>query len=170
MTPPSLRWRSMTPMDLDGVVEIAHMSFPDHFEDRGCFENRLETFSTGCFVLGDDDRSVFGYLVSYPWKGASAPPLNSRIESLPANADRLYLHDLALHPDVRGSGWTRPMVEQLALTAHSDGWPILALVAVNRATAFWEGLGFHVVKDPEVQARLISYGPDARYMVRDLQA
>lgn len=160
----------MTAEDLDGVVEIAHLSFPDHFEDRGCFENRLEAFAAGCFVLGDDDGVVSGYLVAYPWKGATAPPLNSRIEHLPVDADRLYLHDLALHPHARGGGWTRPMVELLAQQAGMDGWPILALVAVNQATAFWEGLGFHVVDEPEVQARLVSYGPDARYMIRGLQA
>lgn len=169
MMSPGLRWRPMTAMDLDGVVEIARLSFPDHFEDRGCFENRLERFEAGCFVLGSDDGAVLGYLVAYPWKGETAPSLNSRIDRLPADADRLYLHDLALHPDVRGGGWTRPMVERLARQGRADGWPVLALVAVNRATAFWEGLGFSVVDEPQVQARLSSYGPDARYMVRALR-
>jgi len=170
MTSQSLQWRPMTAGDLDGVVEIAHLSFPDHVEDRSCFENRLETFAEGCFVLGCEKDRIHGYLVAYPWKGESAPSLNSRIERLPDEADRLYLHDLALHPQARGAGWTRPMVEQLVRQARTGGWPILALVAVNQATAFWEGLGFSVVDDQQVQARLASYGPDARYMVWHLHA
>lgn len=158
----------MTATDIDGVVTVARLSFPDHFESRACFENRLELHPAGSFVLADPDGAVLGYLFAYPWKGESAPALNTLIEALPADADRIYLHDLALHPDTRGGGFTRPIVERLAEQARADGWPMIALVAVNDAADFWARLGFEAIDSPAIRAKLESYGPDARYMVRHL--
>lgn len=158
----------MTAADIDGVVEVARLSFPDHFEGRDCFENRLTLYPSGCFSLADPDGAVRGYLFAYPWRGESAPALNTVIAALPSDADRLYLHDLALHPEARGGGWTRPMVEQLAARAGAEGWPMVALVAVNDAAGFWGRLGFDVVDSPAIRAKLLSYGPDARYMTRAL--
>ena len=43
----------MRPTDIDAVVEVARLSFPDHFEDRACFQNRLALYPRGCFVLAD---------------------------------------------------------------------------------------------------------------------
>lgn len=163
----TLAWRPMTEADLDGVAAVAAVGFPDHFEGRDCFENRLALNPSGCFVLAGEG-GVKGYLVAYPWTFGSAPPLNTLIEALPAEADVFYLHDLALDPDVRGGGWSRPIVEQLAVEAGAAGWPAVALVAVNDAAPFWERHGFAVSDAPGMEAKLASYGPDARYMVREL--
>jgi GNAT superfamily N-acetyltransferase len=165
---PRLSWRPMTAADLDAVAQIAAVGFPDHFEGRDCFENRLALNPSGCFVLADEDGPPKGYLVAYPWRAGAAPALNTRIDSLPADADVIYLHDLALHPVARGQGWSRPIVERLAGEARAAGWPALALVAVNDAAPFWERLGFRIVEAPGMAAKLASYGLDARYMVRPL--
>ena len=154
--------------DVDAVAEIAALSFPDHFESRECFENRLALNPEGCFVLADEGGAPKGYMVAYPWRSGSAPALNTLVEAIPADADVMYLHDLALHPDARGGGWTTPIIEALARTAKAAGWPALALVAVNDAAPFWEGRGFRVVETPELAAKLAGYGPDARYMTRSL--
>ena len=111
----TLTWRPMTPDDLDGVVAVAQLSFPDHPEERACFANRLE-----------------------------------------------------LHPDTRGGGHTRPVVERLAEQAKAAGWPAVALVAVNDASSFWARNGFEVQNPPGMAEKLASYGDDARYMVRPL--
>ena len=161
-------WRPMLAGDLDGVVRVARLSFPDHFEDRACFAERFALYPQGCFVLDADDGQVAGYLIAYPWLQGSAPPLNTTIGSLPAGADVLYLHDLALHPDARGQGATAAIVERLADQARRDNWPRIALVAVNDATAFWQRMGFGIVEDPALAAKLASYGTDARYMIRAL--
>ena len=57
----------------DAVVEVARLSFPDHFEDRACFENRLALYPRGCFVLEEGDGAARGYLIAYPWRADSAP-------------------------------------------------------------------------------------------------
>ena len=163
-----LTWRPMTAADLDAVTEIAAIGFPDHFEGRECFENRLALNPAGCFVLSGEDGGPKGYLVAYPWRADDAPALNTLVEAIPDDATVTYLHDLALHPDARGQGRSRPIVERLAAGAKAAGWPALALVAVNDAAPFWEGLGFTAVETPEMAAKLASYGPDARYMLRRL--
>lgn len=170
LSPDGLSWRAMTAADLDAVADIAAIGFPDHFEGRDCFENRLALNPSGCFVLADAKGEARGYLVAYPWRTHAAPALNTLIEAIPADASVMYLHDLALHPDVRGGGWSREIVERLADQARDDGWPALALVAVNDAAPFWERRGFAVVDSPAMAAQLASYGPDARYMTRDLTA
>ena len=156
----------MIPADLDAVAAIAVLGFPDHFEGRDCFENRLALYPRGCFVLAAPDGPPRGYLIAYPWQADAAPMLNTRIEALPADAAVLYLHDLAIHPDARGGGRTGAIVETLVDQAHADGWPAIALVAVNDAAGFWERHGFAPRNAPGMADKLASYGPDARYMVR----
>jgi GNAT superfamily N-acetyltransferase len=165
---PDLTWRPMRPTDIDAVVETARLSFPDHFEDRACFQNRLALYPRGCFVLADGEAAAKGYLIAYPWRADSAPPLNTVIEGLPAEPALIYLHDLALHPQVRGGGVTGAVVERLAEQAAGDGWPAIALVAVNDAVNFWCRRGFAEHAAPGMAAKLASYGADARYMIRRL--
>jgi len=160
-------WRPMRPGDIDAVVEIARLSFPDHPEDRACFENRLALYPRGCFVLAGAGPAQ-GYLIAYPWRADAAPALNSLVEGLPADAELIYLHDLALHPEARGGGTAGAIVERLAAQAAGDGWPAVALVAVNDAAAFWARRGFEVCDPPGMADKLASYGPGARYMVRSL--
>lgn len=163
-----LEWRGMTAADLDAVTDLAAIGFPDHFEGRDCFENRLALNPSGCFVLSDAGGEPRGYLVAYPWCPEAAPALNTVIEAIPADATVLYLHDLALHPDVRGGGWSDIIIERLADQARAAGWPRLALVAVNDAAGFWARQGFVVVDSPAIKAKLAGYGRDARYMIRPL--
>ena len=164
-----LGWRPMREGDLDRVAEIAMLAFPDHFEGRSVFANRLELYPRGSFVLTAGSEPPLGYLVAYPWRPNAAPQLNTLIDAIPDEAGVVYLHDLALHPDVRGGGHTAAIVERLAGQAKADGWPALALVAVNDAAGFWTKRGFEDVSPPGMAGKLASYGPDARYMVRPLQ-
>lgn len=165
-----LEWRAMTTADLDAVAALAVVGFPDHFEGRDCFANRLALNPTGCFVLAGTDSGPRGYLIAYPWAADAAPALNTVVEAIPDDASVIYLHDLTLDPAVRGGGWSRPIVERLAQDARAAGWPALALVAVNAAAPFWERQGFRVVDPPGMADKLAGYGLDARYMVRPLLA
>lgn len=164
---PGLIWRLMTPEDLAGVCAVAGVAFPDHFEDRDCFADRLALHPEGCCVL-TDGREVFGYVIAYPSRRGSIPPLNSRMAARYVDADVLYLHDLALRPEARGGGHARTAIETLIEQAKGDGWPAVALVAVNDAEPFWARHGFTVDPSPALRAALTGYGPDARYMVRPL--
>ncbi|PNU06389.1 GNAT family N-acetyltransferase [Novosphingobium guangzhouense] len=165
-----LQWRAMRASDIDGVVDVARASFPDHFEARACFEERLALFAQGCSVLADPaDEAVRGYLIAYPWPLGAIPPLDSLLGSVPQARTAYYLHDLALHPDVRGQGHASPAVRQLFAVLRGLGGDEVALVSVNDTAAFWQGQGFAAVPpDAALQRKLASYGPDARYMRRAL--
>ena len=163
-----LAWRPMKMADLEGVVAVAAEAFPDHFEDRVCFAERLTLYPQGCRALAEPDGSVRGYVFAYPWRADSAPALNSLIGAIPADAAVLYLHDLALSRAARGGGHGRSGVETVIDLAREGDWPAIALVAVNDAAAFWARHGFAVADPPGMTAKLASYGPDARYMVRRL--
>ncbi|WGM32759.1 GNAT family N-acetyltransferase [Brevundimonas sp. NIBR11] len=158
-------WRPMTEADLDRVAEIAVIGFPNHFEGRPMFANRLALNPQGCFVL-ESGAGLEGYIVAYPWRAEAAPTLNTLIETIPAGAGVMYLHDLALTPAVRGQGWSKPAVQAVVDLAKTGDWATIALVAVNDAVDFWRGHGFEVRETPEMAAKLTSYGSDARYMTR----
>lgn len=158
----------MRESDLDGVAVLASIAFPGHFEEQACFAERLALFPDGCFVLAARDE-IMGYLIAYPWVPGAIPPLNSLLGCLPVTAEAVYLHDLALHPDARGHGVVRPMIERLAGTLGALGTRQIALVAVNDSVPFWQKMGFAPVRDdPSLTAKLQSYGGDATYMTRPL--
>lgn len=156
----------MTEADLDAVAALAVIAFPDHFEGRPCFANRLALYPAGCFVRARDHESPLGYLIAYPWLADDAPALNILLDALPAEPAVMYLHDLALHPDARGAGHAATIIAHLAEEAGAAGWPAIALIAVNNAAAFWQRHEFKVRETPALRQKLASYGPDARYMVR----
>lgn len=161
-------WRPMRADDVDGVVAVAAAAFPDHFEARACFEERVTLFPQGCYALADGD-AVKGYLIAYPWPNGAIPPLNSLLDAIPKERDTIYLHDLALHPDVRGQGHARPIVERLIADARALGAERVTLVSVNDSVPFWQSMGFDpVTGDVAIQRKLESYGEDASYMMRGI--
>lgn len=161
-----LAWRPMRADDLDGVVAVARAAFPDHFEERACFAERLALFPQGCFVLASAGE-VRGYLIAYPWPLDAMPPLNSLLGALPDAGETIYLHDLALHPGIRGQGHARPIVERLVADARALGIRRIALVSVNDTVPFWRSMGFApVAGDAAITRKLESYGPDSTYMIR----
>lgn len=158
----------MREQDIDGVVAVAAACFPDHFEGRACFEERLALFPQGCFALASE-AEVKGYCIAYPWPDGAVPPLNSALGVVPEAREAFYLHDLALHPDMRGQGQARPIVERVVADLGAMGARRIALVSVNDTAAFWQGMGFEpVAPDDALTRKLASYGPDARYMVREV--
>jgi ribosomal protein S18 acetylase RimI-like enzyme len=154
-----MHWRAMAAADLDGVVAVAAIAFPDHPEGRACFAERLALAPNSCWVLADEAH-VTGYLIAYPWPLGEIPPLDTLLGGLPDAPAAWYLHDLALLPEARGQGHAAAGLA--LLLAHTDA-PI-ALVSVNDSAAFWAAHGF--VAQPS--AKLKSYGPHARYMVRSV--
>ena len=164
----AVHWRPMRAEDVDGVVAVAAAAFPDHFERRECFAERFALFPQGCFALATG-QEVTGYLIAYPWPLGAIPPLDSLLGLLPEARDTWYLHDLALHPAMRGQGHARPIVERLVQVAQSAGVQRIALVSVNDSVRFWRGLGFApVAGDAALTRKLESYGDAARYMIREL--
>ncbi|MBV9841529.1 MAG: GNAT family N-acetyltransferase [Sphingomonadaceae bacterium] len=165
------RWRPLREADLEGVAAIAALTFPQHPEELACFAERLALSPAWCFGLQDGASSLLGYLIAYPWPLGSVPPLNALLGSLPPQADALFLHDLAIHPNAAGSGQGAKIVGHLASDAFNARFSDIALVAVNQTMAFWQGQGFRAeAPASNYRAKLASYGGGARYMRRHLEA
>lgn len=162
-------WRHMQPEDLDAVIEIAARVHPQFPEEREVFLDKLRLHPGGALLL-ESGRGPVGYCFAHPWHGTQAPPLNTLLGAIPPAADALYLHDLALLPEARGSGAGTAVIEILLAEAASLDLALCCLVAVNGSIPYWSRHGFVVRESVALQAKLASYGDDARLMVRGLRS
>ena len=162
-------WRGATARDLADILAMADQLHPSFPEDPAVFAERLQLYPAGMRLLELNGRAC-GYLVSHPWRAREVPPLNTLLHRLPTEADTFYLHDLALLPAARGGGAARAIVEDMAAHARSQGFATMSLVAVNGSIAFWQRMGFAIAIEPTLAAKLASYEPAARLMMRDLGA
>lgn len=160
-------WRPMTVEDLDYVKELADRIHLDHPEDRDVFAERQRIYPQGCHVLVDEGR-ISGYALTHPWRFGEPPPLNSRLGEIPQDATTYYIHDVALLPTGRGKGYAGEAARLLTDHARKAGFTNVSLVAVNNSTAFWQKQGFRITASPGLEAKLLSYGPDAALMICDL--
>ncbi|AOO81127.1 GNAT family N-acetyltransferase [Bosea vaviloviae] len=162
----------MTAADLPCVLAVAAQAHPGYPEDEAVFTERLALSAQGCLCLEEtgleESGRVGGYVVSHPWLLGQVPALNSQLGALPDSADTYYIHDLALLPQLRGSGAANEVVAQLVRLARGAGFASLALAAVNGSAGFWRRHGFRETHDASLDRKLASYDDAARYMVRDL--
>ncbi|HUD53513.1 GNAT family N-acetyltransferase, partial [Parvibaculum sp.] len=112
---------------------------------------------------------LLGYAISHPSVMGKPAALNSLIGALPADADCLFLHDIALTEASRGLGLGRSLLDRLKTAARDAGLTRIALVSVNNSLGYWQAQGFRVFEaDVALTAKLASYGEDAAYMLLDL--
>lgn len=166
------QWRPMTAADLSGVLTVADRVHPAFPEDPAVFAERLQLYPAGClaFSSGED---ILGYAVSHPWRAYDPPALNARLGALPHPADTYYIHDVALLPELRGSGAAALVVALLLARAQKEALPSVSLVAVNNSVGFWERHRFcnvasHKVVDATLARKLRGYDDAAAFMVRQL--
>lgn len=158
------RWRPMAMTDLavvDSIANAVHVNYP---EDPGVFANRLALFAPGC-LMAEEGGLILGYCISHPGTIGEPPPLDTVLDALPAAADCLYIHDVALLPAARGRHLGVALARLLEEVARAHGFDRLSLTAVNNSDGFWASLGY----TPQPCARLASYG-DATYRVKRLDA
>ena len=162
------QWRAATSLDVPRMIAVAEQVHAAYPEDEAVFAERLRLYPAGCRVLAIDGK-VVGYIISHPWRLGEPPLLNARLGVLPAKPDTYYLHDIALLSEARGAGAGSVIVSALAEQARTEGLPTLSLVAVHNTVEFWQRLGFAVVEEPALAAKLASYDRAARFMVRWLR-
>lgn len=160
-------WRPMTAQDLAEVQALADVIHLDHPEDARVFEERLHLYPQGCLALEESGRLI-GYALTHPWHFGRPPALNSLLGEIPHRPTTYYVHDVALLPEARRKGYAAQIGERLADHATAAGFSNLSLVAVNNSHGFWERLGFYRTSVPGLEEKLLTYGPDAMLMARDL--
>jgi ribosomal protein S18 acetylase RimI-like enzyme len=166
------QWRPMVAADLPGVLAVADSVHPTFPEDGVVFEERLRLYPIGClaFSSGED---ILGYAVSHPWRAYDPPALNAQLGELPRQPETYYIHDVALLPELRGTGAAALVVALLLARAQKEVLPSVSLVAVNNSVGFWERHGFlNVASQKIVNAtlarKLRGYDEAAAFMVRQL--
>ena len=159
-----LLWQPLLLSDVDDVNAIACSIHPDLPERPEVFAEKLRLFPQGCRKLVGG-RRIAGYGISHPWVLRAVPPLDKFLHCLPDRPQCLFIHDVAVLPDARGKGAAAEFVLYVKGIARSRSIPSVALVSVYDTDALWKGLGFHVVQDPELETKLASYGPAAKYMM-----
>jgi len=157
--------RAMLAGDLPAVLDIQSRCYGgDLPETAGSLLAKLTAAPDSCFVAEQDGR-VRAYLFSLPWRLGSLPAHDAPACLLPPAPDCFYLHDLAVHPEARGSGASAALVARFLERAEPLGQA--CLVAVQDSAAWWARHGFAVVDEPALRpASLDSYGDAARYMRR----
>lgn len=134
-------WRPMQPSDLPAVDHIAQTVHVDYPEDIAVYHNRLALYPQTSWAFEKGGKAL-GYMVAHPWPDDAAPPkLNQILDALPLS-DCLYLHDIALLPETRGTGAGRIAAAKLKQLAKDHGFRKIWLTAVSGADSFWAQQGF----------------------------
>lgn len=119
-----------------------------------------------CFVACQGEHIV-AYLLALPWRFDAPPCLDDTECRLPGQPDTLYLHDLAVDPEARGSGAADALVQAFLAALARLPLPRASLIAIQGSAPWWTRQGFaRVPVDEALGARLAGYGDDATYMVR----
>ena len=151
------------------VAEKVHPAFP---EDAEVFAERLRLHAAGCLVF-HDGAAIVGYAVSHPWRAMDPPALNSRLGILPRHPETYYIHDIALLPELRGTGAAAMAVARMLAQAGREKLGTASLVAVNGSAGFWRRHGFREIaldkiRDVALMRKLSGYSNAAVFMVRRL--
>lgn len=162
--------------DLPAVLAVQAACYaPPFVEAAATLRARLATAPDTAWVaeiteitrIATADRVPCAYLTAYRSRLGRVTPLGGDFHPA-AQADTLYLHDLAVTPARAGSGCGGRLVA-LALDAAGREGLHVALVSVGDSLAFWQRHGFRIAPpaaDATQRAHLASYPGDARYMVR----
>lgn len=141
-------WRPMRDDDVDSVDAIAlavHINFP---EPKSVYANRFALYPEGSMIFetqGQDGARALGYMLAHPWPMDLPPPkLGALIEKLPPS-DALYLHDVAILADARGSGAGSAAWQYLLTLGRAKGFSRIWLTAVDGADRYWAQKSFQRV-------------------------
>jgi GNAT superfamily N-acetyltransferase len=166
-----LRCRAMSPEDLPQVLALQHLCYqPEFHEPLDAFESKLQAAPDTCWVISNEPASVLAYLVSLPVAGENYPLLHARQWEAAAQADELYLHDMAISPALRGRGGSHKLLQRAIAQAQGLRLPRLSLIAVQNSASFWMRQGFSARQptSSQVAHKLASFGSDAMLMSHTL--
>ena len=155
--------RPLATHDLPSIMRVQEVCYrPSLIEPAEALLSKMLLFSMGawgCF----SDGELAAYIVCIPAEGDDIAPLSCRTSCLPSRPDRLYIHDLAVHPSHRGRCLASRLVRKAEDIASWFGHRQLSLVSVQGSEPFWAGQGFEPVHVLEYAAAV-----PATYMVKTI--
>jgi len=161
--------RPMTESDLPAMLILQLTCFPElPPESETSLKAKLLASPKTCFVATDQER-LMGYLITHPWTSDLPPPLDAPTCDIPEHADCLYIHDLSVHPEARGTGASKALLQRFFDCTNQYPYALSALIAVQNSSGFWKKYGYEIqTPSPSIQTKLNSYGEGAHYMMRTI--
>lgn len=156
--------------DLAAVLAVQHQCYGAEFhEPLEAFSSKWTASPDTCWVAAHQG-TVCAYLVCLPIEQQGLPALHATAFQRSANPDWLYLHDLAIGPEARGSGLAPQLIERALEKASAMALPTAGLIAVQDSCAFWRRFGFEIDTSERLVTteKLRSFGADAVFMSRAL--
>lgn len=161
--------RLLTAEDLPALLVVQRACYGDgYIESAAVYARRLANPAQCSWVVEQAGR-VCGYLAAYGSVRGAVTPLHGDFEAA-ASPDTLYLHDMAVLPEMAGQGLAHALLAALWQSALAQELTSSALVAVPGLQGFWERQGYAVfgLQDRHQRQHLAAYGKDAVYMQRAL--
>ena len=149
---------------------------PPMQESKGTFESIVRQGMSLVAVVPrkedeeEEEEEVVGFLLAHRHCGGSWPLLHDPIEECPQDCPRLYIHDLSVRKDARGTGVGSRLVRAwlAAVAARRHAVTAVLLVSVNGTRSFWERFGFSpcspYIEEDELGRLRTSYGMDCMPM------
>ena len=164
-----LHWREAGLADLPRISEIAdkvHATLPERPE---VFAEKISLSPQTSLVL-QAGSEIAGYGIAHPWISHQIPLLDAFLAALPQHPNCIYIHDVAVLPELRGKNALNLYIAKIAKLAATKQIQRLALVSVYGTAPLWRRSGFQEVDNyPELNVKLQSYGEGAKYMLCDLK-
>ncbi len=168
---PALRPALLT--DIPEILRIQALCYTSIEPERAsAYANKLAIAPDCAFVVEEKNAAgLLAYVFALPIQLAKPPALDADDLTVPAAADSLYLHDLAIDPAARGLKLSQPLMQAFFRAAQQRQLAQASLIAIQGSQPFWQRYGFHsehpVSQQAEVQKKIRVYG-DALYMTRQL--
>ena len=156
----TVQWRLATAADAPDIATLARAELGAYGEAADLYAERIALSPEGCWVLADGD-ALIGHCISHPWHRLAPPTMHALLGNLPPSADCWYLHDVVVAPVARGTKAVERLLPILDAIAAQQAIPVLALIAVGGADAYWARQGF--IAAPGGAA---GFGAGAVYMER----
>ena len=164
--------RSATIQDLPEILRIQALCYSSiEPEGPAAYINKLEQAPDCAFVIEQAPQQLLAYVFALPINIQQPPALDADNFVLPASADCLYLHDLAIDPAARGMKLSTSLLNAFFTSAQQRQLPQASLIAIQNSGGFWQRYGFHtqhpISTAPAMLTKIASYG-DALYMTKTL--
>lgn len=162
--------RTMRKTDLASVIAIQRQCYPPAFQEPiEAFESKLTASPDTCWVSHHLDQ-VCAYLVCLPIQDQALPVLHAKDFQISASANWLYIHDLAIGPNARGTGLASQLLRKAVDQARDKGLTRVGLIAVQGSEPFWAKFGFNSAESNSLlpQDKLNSFGSGALFMHQTL--
>lgn len=160
----------MTQGDLAAVLTVQRQCYAAPFhEPPQAFASKWTASPDTCWVA-EHKGAVCAYLVCLPIEQRGLPALHATAFQHAPHPDWLYLHDLAIGPEARGTGLAPQLIERALDKASAMALPRAGLIAVQDSSAFWRRFGFEIDTSEQwvTAQKLRSFGADAVFMSRAL--